>query len=516
MVDDDVRDRAALFDRLFAQGVTGVFFMKLDEPIAWATTPDREAALDYAYRHLRITSVNDVMCKQIGAPREAVIGTAPCERWGGDPARWREHMRQLYDRGHVLHVVNAPRADGTWLEVEGEYVCTYDDAGRITGHFGTQRDLTDKRRLRERLALSERMASVGTLAAGVGHEINNPLTYIVLNLELLARDLEAIADPARRLRALDRLDQARYGAERVRTIVRDLQDLTRRSLQPTRLLDINALLERTLQIAAHQVLHRARLERVLGAVPPVRGEEGRVVQLFLNLIVNAAQAIPDGTASQHWIRIASGTTPDGRALVEVADSGPGIPAEAIGRIFEPFFTTKEVGEGTGLGLAICRGIIEDLDGEIDVASTPGRGTTFRVVLPAATRAPAPAEVASGGDAAAPRRRVLIVDDEPQLGRILRELLVAHEVTAESSARAALDRLRSGETFDRIVCDLMMPDISGMDFYDELGTIAPALQAQVVFVSGGAFSDRARSFLERVPNRWLSKPFDIAELVAVLV
>jgi two-component system, cell cycle sensor histidine kinase and response regulator CckA len=511
----DVLDRAALFEKLFSQGVTGVFYMQLDEPLRWDDSVDREAALSYAFEHLRLVMVNDVVCAQLGLPREQLIGMVPSARWKQEQSLWRENMRKLYDRGHILHEVRSPRADGTWIWHEGEYVCTYDDAGRITGHVGTQRDLTDKRRLTERLARSERLAAVGTLAAGIGHEINNPLTHVTLNLDLLSRDVEAIADPVRRERMRERLAQAQYGAERIRTIVRDVQDLTRRPEHRASIVDINAVLERSLQIADHQLRHRARIERAFGRVPHVRGDEGRIVQLFVNLLVNAAQALPEGAANLHWIRATSSTTADERAVVEIADSGPGIPADAIGHVFEPFFTTKIAGEGTGLGLAICQGIVDDLRGEIDVSSEPGRGTTFRVVLPGVRGEVEPTPADAPVSTTVRPLKILVVDDEPQLGQLLRQLLEGHEVTAEASARTALTRLEHGETFDRIVCDLMMPDMTGMDFYDAVGAIAPTLQARFIFVSGGAFTERARSFLARVPNRRLAKPFDLGELVAAL-
>ena len=343
----------------------------------------------------------------------------------------------------------------------------------------------------------------------------------MLNLDLLGRDVDAIADATRRERMRDRIEQARYGTERIRTVVRDLQDLTRRPERHMNItVDINALLERCLQIADHQLRHRARVDRAFGVVPRVRGDEGRIVQLFLNLIVNAAQAIPEGAATQHWIRITSSTAADGRAIVEIADSGPGIPADSLGRIFEPFFTTKDVGEGSGLGLAICRGIVDDLGGDIDVASEVGRGTTFRVVLPSSstTSATSPPDTTATTTTTvmAPRSlTVLVVDDEPQLGQLLGQLLAGYHVIAETSARTALARLQRGETFDRIVCDLMMPDVTGMDLYDAVATIDPTLQARFIFVSGGAFTERARSFLARVPNRRLAKPFDLGELVAAL-
>jgi CheY-like chemotaxis protein len=199
----------------------------------------------------------------------------------------------------------------------------------------------------------------------------------------------------------------------------------------------------------------------------------------------------------------------------VADDGPGIPEDVIGRIFDPFFTTKQIGEGTGLGLAIAHGIVMAMGGEIEVDSTLGHGTRFRILLPAAaasqpvTAFPAPVGRIDGV------LRVLVIDDEPIIGSLICEGLSKHVVVFESSARPALERLRGGERFDRILCDLMMPEITGMDFYEQLGEIDPALRDRVVFLTGGAFTDRAQAFLERSSTRRLHKPFDLNQLAEAL-
>ncbi|HSD87122.1 MAG TPA: ATP-binding protein [Kofleriaceae bacterium] len=622
---------------LFSNSVDGVFFMMLDEPMAWSASADREALLDYAFHHLRVTQANPAMCTQMCSTRDELIGSGPPDRWAQDIPRWRDKMRQLFDEGRASHRTLAPRNDGTYVDVEGTYVSLYDDQGRITGYFGTQRDvsterrtaerlelalmggdigiweydlvnqmihfdkawlqrlgyadtvdathpaawwndhthpgdledikkafhdyvsgkiptyrieyrvrasdggylwllssgritsrdrdgrplrfvgtsvdITERKQLQERVALAERMASIGTLAAGVAHEINNPLTYIVLNLTLLDRQLSNLdskldAPLLTKLRGM--VSQARYGTDRVSGVVRDLQSLTRVRDDQITLVDPIAVLERCFEISDHQVRHRARLVRDLAPVPAVRGSEGRLVQLFLNLIINAAQAIPEGCADQHTIKVSTGLTSDNRVRIEISDTGAGIAPEALGRIFDPFFTTKSIGEGTGLGLAICRSIVTALEGEIDVESAVGKGTTFRVTLPVATSGVA--HVMPHPPARPAALRVLVVDDEPLIGRVVEQVLTNHHVAVETSARAALSRLQSGERFDRILCDLMMPDMTGMELFDQL----PAdVQKRVVFLTGGAFTDRAREFLGRVPNRKLDKPFDTDTLSAVL-
>jgi CheY-like chemotaxis protein/anti-sigma regulatory factor (Ser/Thr protein kinase) len=294
--------------------------------------------------------------------------------------------------------------------------------------------------------------------------------------------------------------------------VRDLQTLTRVSDEGEVPVDVNQVLSRCFEIASHQLRFRARLVRDLQPVPPIRASEHRIGQLFLNLIVYAAQAIPEGAADSNEIRVSTSVHGDGRVCIEISDTGTGIPQELIGRIFDPFFTTKPVGEGSGIGLSICRSIVASIGGEITVESNKGRGTLFRVLVPPGTEQvtrtlmpPMPRELAS-------RLRVLVIDDEPLIGSVIKSLLAGHTVVAEVAAPKALERLQRGETYDWILCDLMMPEMTGMDLYESL---QPEIRERVIFISGGAFTDRARDFLQRVPNRRLFKPFNVETLVAAL-
>jgi CheY-like chemotaxis protein len=223
--------------------------------------------------------------------------------------------------------------------------------------------------------------------------------------------------------------------------------------------------------------------------------------------MNAAQALPEGHRDHNEIRAV--TTPDGagRAVVEIRDTGAGIPASAMARIFDPFFTTKAVGVGTGLGLSICHTIVTAMGGEISAASEPGRGTTIRVVLPAASHqrihvAAPPVD----GPHTSRRAVVLVVDDEPAVGIAMGRVLRHHEVTVASTAKKALELLDAGKRFDVIFCDLMMPEMSGMDFYDELTLRFPGVARRVIFVSGGAFTARA-SVSRPGDQRRIDKPFD---------
>ncbi|HYU16247.1 MAG TPA: ATP-binding protein, partial [Candidatus Acidoferrum sp.] len=232
-------------------------------------------------------------------------------------------------------------------------------------------------------------------------------------------------------------------------------------------------------------------------------------QIFLNLIVNAAQAIPEGQAPANQIRVKTRTDATGRVVVTVADTGSGIPPELHDRIFDPFFTTKELGAGTGLGLSICHRLVTGLGGQIVMESEVGRGTVFEVTLPSARRAETAAKASPARLPAARRGRILCVDDDVLLTKALtRALNGEHEVTALTRAREALERVMAGERYDVILCDLMMPEMGGIDLHAELLGCAPEQAASIIFLTGGAFTARARDFLASVPNQRVEKPFDI--------
>jgi PAS domain S-box-containing protein len=371
-------------------------------------------------------------------------------------------------------------------------------------------DISERKQLEAQLRLSEQLVSMGALAAGVAHEINNPLTYVLGNLELLGRELEQMRPelpPARLEALLKHAEEALDGTERVRDIVRDLKSLTGDGVEPS-LVDLRRVLDSATRIAANEVRHRARLVRQYGDAPPVRGSDLRLAQVFVNLLLNAAQAIADGQVASNEIRVVLRQDEAGWAVVEIRDTGGGIPAEIRAHIFEPFFTTKP-GRGTGLGLAISRGIVEQLGGTISAESAE-RGTLMRVRLPAgraapAARAPRPASPVD-------RKRVLVIDDEPRVAVTIKRLLERdHQVQAVGSIAEAQALIDAGQGFDLIVCDLMMPYGTGMDLHARLSETAPHLARRMLFVTGGAFSAAAEAFLKRPDIRWLEKPFAAAEL-----
>ncbi|MBL9022738.1 MAG: PAS domain S-box protein [Myxococcales bacterium] len=374
------------------------------------------------------------------------------------------------------------------------------------------RDVTERKLLQGQLAATDRLASMGMLAAGVAHEINNPLTALVSSLDFLNEVIETHPELKENEDIGDLLLTSQEATRRVRDIVRDLKVFSRPDEERSGSIDVSVALESTVRLARGEVRHKAKLAKDYRATPLVDGNVARLGQVFLNLVVNAAQAIPDGEADKHEITLASRTDAHGNAVVEVRDTGRGIPKEDLPRIFEPFFSTKPVGEGTGLGLAVCQRIISSLGGRIEVESDVGRGSVFRVVLPPSRRIPLQTPLRPRSMPPAKRGRVLVVDDDAAIRRTLTRILAPeHEVISVGSGGEAIDLVADGERFDVVLCDLMMPRVSGDQCWSKVSEIAPDQAARFVFVTGGAVAQTARAFLESTPCPTVDKPFDADHL-----
>jgi CheY-like chemotaxis protein len=274
------------------------------------------------------------------------------------------------------------------------------------------------------------------------------------------------------------------------------------------------VLELAVSMVSNEIRHRARLVKDYGETPLVLADDARLGQVFINLLVNASQALPEGQTETNEIRIMTSTDALGRGVIEIRDNGPGIPASLIGRIFDPFFTTKPIGVGTGLGLSICHNIVTSMGGEITVSSREGDGAVFRVVLPAVLDGriqESAAVAATASTAPSHRAAILIIDDESAMGAALGHMLRDHDVTVVTTAKDALELLVSNRSFDLVLSDLMMPEMSGMDLYEELVRRGSKTAARMVFITGGAFTQAAKKFLDRVPNARIEKPFGVTTL-----
>jgi DNA-binding response OmpR family regulator len=366
---------------------------------------------------------------------------------------------------------------------------------------------------------AERMASIGMMSASIAHEINNPLAVVTGNLDLVtARFAETAGDAADAIAASRQpLQDALEAAERVRRIVRDLK-IFARSDEEERVgaIDPHKVIESAIRMTANEVRHHARLSTVFGDVPGVLANESRLGQVLLNLIVNAAQAFPVGRADGNDVRVSTMTDGPDHVAIEVADTGTGIPPDKLERIFDPFYTTKPPGVGSGLGLAICRRIIGELGGTISVRSTLGEGSVFRITLrsAAATIAPdgQPTATPAATGAPVPRGRLLVVDDEAALCTTIERILGRdHDVTATTSAHRALNLIASGERFDVILSDLMMPEMTGMEFHRRLAELVPVQAARMIFMSGGTLTADGAKFLHAAGRISIDKPFRAAAL-----
>jgi signal transduction histidine kinase/CheY-like chemotaxis protein len=417
-------------------------------------------------------------------------------------------------RGYLLHArqggaehgveYRVLRPGGEVRVVQGRARATLDEHGAPRYVIGTEQDCTGSKELVARAALADRLVSIGALAGGIAHDLNNQLAVISANLELLAQDHQ---DELTR--------EALQSVERTQAIVHGLMVFSRADTDRHTRVDLHRVLDLAIDITSNELRHRARLVKHYGAPPVVEGNEARLGHVFINLLINAAEAIPEGHASRNEITVTTRSDSAGWAVIEIRDTGAGIAAAAQGRIFEPFVTTKPAGKGTGLGLSLCHGLVRSLGGELGVRSDLGKGAVFSVTLPPAVNPPPRAALpasAAVGERAPRRGTLLIVDDEVLFAGSLRRFFSnEYDVTVLNSGRDALDRLSAGERFDVILCDLMMPEVSGVELHAELLRIAPEQTDRIIFLTGGAFSYGSQKFLESVTNRWFEKPCNLHEL-----
>jgi signal transduction histidine kinase/ActR/RegA family two-component response regulator len=395
------------------------------------------------------------------------------------------------------------------------------------------RDTTDEREDEVRRLQSEKLASIGMLAAGVAHEINNPAAFVLANIDALTGHLRLLQEKVRELpeaviaglglpevlfESVAILQESKEGMARIHRIVRDLGAFSHVDDDGTATLDVNAAVDSALTMLRNEIKYRARVDRDLRSTQAVRGNQARLGQVFLNIILNAAQALDETAASRNVVRVRSFDQGE-YVVVEIEDNGPGISAEVVPRIFDSFFTTKARGIGTGLGLPISLGIVRGLGGQLTVDSRPGEGATFRISLPSAPPvAPTvmpPSEV-TPPPREYPKRRVLAVDDEALLLKAYRRMLSdTHVVDTALGGREALRVLERDTGYDAILCDLQMPEVSGMGLHEFVRERWPALADRFVFVTGGAFSPDAKRFLEESDCAVIQKPFRVEDLLALI-
>ncbi len=370
------------------------------------------------------------------------------------------------------------------------------------------RDETSRTIVEQRLRVAERMASVGTLAAGIGHEINNPLAYVSMNVELLKEELGDLPQETRE-RIAGLLAGIADGTSRIQHIIQPLRQMSRIEARQHVEVSLKKSLDAALATTEHQRRHRIKLFLEIEDVPDVLGDPTEVVQVFVNLLVNAVNSMETPKEhGQHELRVRLFRT-DKEVVVEIEDTGIGISKENLGTIFTPFFSTRMREAGTGLGLSIVHSIVTDMSGTIQVHSRVGHGSTFRVAF-------APVEITPKVDVVvpveppkvqAPKRKaqIIVVDDEPMIRQSMARVLAKHEVTCFGSGSEALAYLNSHPKPDLVICDVTMPGMSGLELFSMLEASSPDVLDRLVFVTGGAFTAQTEQFLQRPDIRCLYKP-----------
>ncbi len=398
--------------------------------------------------------------------------------------------------------------------------------------------------LRDRLAHSEKLAGIGELAAGVAHEINNPLAFILANLSAALGHVHLIQDVVTNARTASTgdtepdtirslLDQAGPelfaelreilednldGVDRIRTIVRELRTFSRRESEERELVRINDMVKSACHMLASMIRHRATLVKDLGSVPPVMGNRVKLTQIVTNLLMNAIQALPAHRGREERIEVRSALE-DRWVVVTVSDTGTGIDDSVKSRIFEPFFTTKPREIGTGIGLSLSAELARQHDGDLRLVETSPDGSTFELRLPATesvrlVRPPPEPRAAPASIESSRTCRVLLIDDEPNVRKSMMRMLREFDVTAAGSGQEALTMM-SERDFDVVICDLVMPDLDGVDVHDALSSVKPDLLDRVIYTSGGAYTPRTANFVAKNDILFVEKPVHPKRLVRMI-
>lgn len=506
-----------------------------------------------------ITECNDRFVALIGSSRRNIIGlkvvTLPNDAISRAMKRCLDGELTTYEGPYTsatgnktsfVRVIMAPTfEDAGGGGAKGNPVGASEASRAVTGGVGLVEDITLQRRTAEALARTERLASLGTLAAGVVEGVQNPLAYVLANLDLALRVLDTQSpgeeaprsrptlpsegepgvarSPGQDLRVS--LVAARQGISRIANIARDLKTFALSDEAPRAPVDLRSAIEAALAQVRPALEAKAKLDLSIHRAVTVHASHPRLVQLFVNLLTNAAEAIPAGDPARHRVRVVMdppvfGVTETVRVVV--ADTGPGVRPPDAAHIFEPFWSGTA--SSPGLGLAICHGIVSALGGEIYLDRDYHEGARFVIILPCADRLTNPALVppsslpARNRVSTAPRKRgrVLIVDDEERLAETLKiSLSMRHDTDVATGGRRAIERLTTGPLYDVVLCDISMPDVTGAGVYEQVTRLHPIMADRFVFLTGGAFTDSMRDFLQSVPNVRLEKPFDLDELERVV-
>ena len=457
--------------------------------------------------------VNPAMSRILGYSREELLRMNVSETYQG-PAERKKFADKVCAQGLVKNEeLKLRRKDGAPIVVSNTSTAVRDEKENIIYIDAILEDITERKKaeaekleLEQQAQVASRLATVGEMASGIAHEINNPLTAVIGYADLvLERDIPE--------EAKDDVRIIHNGAKRVADIVKRLLAFAHQYQPERTYLDINDIIKTTLELRAYE-LETSNIKATTNLAPDLprtMADAGQLQQVFLNLIINAETEM---RLAHGGGKLSVKTETVGSTIrISFKDDGPGIAKENLEKIFDPFFTTREVGKGTGLGLSLSHGIIAEHNGRIYAKSKPGKGATFIVELPVITEEKQleMAEPAEEVKKVAPAR-ILVVDDEPAICQFLKRVLTGegHEVETVASAGDALERMK-GTRYNLILLDIKLPGKSGIELYKRMQKIAESLARRVVFITGDVMGTDTRSFLSKTRVPYITKPFDTEQL-----
>ncbi len=461
---------------------------------------------------------NDAMCQILGHPREELMGmNYRAFAAKGDIESIFNVTNKVFKTGKPARdfCYRVAHKDGSMGLVESSIYPRRNDDGEVIGFRAISRDVTDQKMMEQQMLMTSKLASIGELAAGVAHELNNPLTGVIGYAQLLVDNDDVSPEIKSDLKKIHQESQ------RAAKIVQNLLSFARQRKPEKDLIDINELIQKTLDMRSYR-LRTSNIKVHLDLspdVPLIMADSHQIQQVLLNILVNAEQALTKvKRQGKLWV---TSSAVGGYVRISITDNGPGIPKENISRIFDPFFTTKEVGQGTGLGLSVCHGIITAHNGNISVESEKGKGTTFTIKLPIIAEESRMVEKKAALKESRSRRRkangrILIVDDEPSVRESLTRILSerGYQTDGAPDAKTALTKIAENN-YDLCIIDLKMPKTDGTELYKIMKRRYPASAERVVFITGDMITPATQGFLDSTGRPYLAKPFTFGEIVRVV-
>jgi two-component system NtrC family sensor kinase len=471
-----------------------------------------ESSMDVVYvtsADGNIIDVNEAGEKLFGYMKEDFLNINALNIYQ-DPNDREKYKEAMKSQGYVKdYEISFKRKDGSPIECVVTANVRKDASGNILGYQGAIRDITEMKKMQQKLIQTEKLSSLGGILSGVAHELNNPLTAIIGFSELLART-DLPKDAIEKLNLI--VDQSKRSSK----IVKSLLTFAREHKPERKMIDVNSVIQdsynlREYELRTNNISFRLDLEKEL---PETFADPYQLEQVFVNMINNTYHAMKDQDGGSLIIR---SLQRDMKIVIYFIDDGPGIPKENLTKIFDPFFTTKEVGQGTGLGLSIVYGIVEEHGGDVYVESRPGKGTIFVIELPIIERKEAPVEDKTKKPEKPDKSySILVVEDEDSLRRFISDALVqeGYDTKTSRNGEEAVEMLDNNE-FDAVISDIKMPGLSGQNLYTYIQKYHKDIENSVLFITGDVLGKDTRYFFQITGCKYLSKPFELDDLFVML-